>query len=117
LARRLSVKPDRLTAKIRRTGYKTAQSIMDNIPLCSFSLIHSPMATLLLLTVTLFFPFVLSATSYDNDFINPDLIVGKEFDPRFAGAQETVVQWAEELAAQGPWCKRPYFSLISLPSC
>ena len=75
------------------------------------------MATLLLLTVTLFFPFVLGATSYDNDFVNPDLIVGKQFESRFAGAQETVIQWAEELAAQGPWCKTQYFSPVCLSSC
>jgi hypothetical protein len=72
------------------------------------------MATLLLLTIALSFPFVLSATSYDNDFVSPDLILGQQFDSRFAGAQETVVQWAEELAAQGPWCKTQRFSLICL---
>lgn len=42
---------------------------------------------------------------YDNDFVDPSYILAKNFDPSTAWAQETIVQWADYLAAQGPWCE------------
>ena len=49
-------------------------------------------------------------TSYDNDFIEPSYILGKNWNPTTVVAQESIVQWADWLAAQGPWC-----TCISLP--
>jgi hypothetical protein len=46
-------------------------------------------------------PFV----SYDNDFIEPSYILGKNWNATTTVAQESIVQWADWLAAQGPWCK------------
>ena len=52
-------------------------------------------------------------TSYDNDFIEPSYILGKNWNPTTVVAQESIVQWADWLTAQGPWCTcmRSPFSL------
>jgi hypothetical protein len=42
---------------------------------------------------------------YDNDFLDPSYVLAKNFNPSTAAAQKTVVEWADFLAAQGPWCK------------
>jgi hypothetical protein len=42
-------------------------------------------------------------TSYDNDFIEPSYILGKNWNATTVVAQESIVQWADWLAAQGPW--------------
>ena len=44
-------------------------------------------------------------TSYDNDFIEPSYILGKNWNGTTVVAQESIVQWADWLAAQGPWCQ------------
>jgi hypothetical protein len=41
---------------------------------------------------------------YDNDFIEPSYILGKNWNATTVVAQESIVQWADWLAAQGPWC-------------
>jgi hypothetical protein len=43
-------------------------------------------------------------SSYDNDFIEPSYILGKSWSNTTVVAQESIVQWADWLAAQGPWC-------------
>lgn len=45
-------------------------------------------------------PFI----SYDNDFIEPSYILDKNWNKTTIVAQESIVQWADWLAAQGPWC-------------
>jgi len=40
---------------------------------------------------------------YDNDFLDPSYILAKNFSPSTAAAQQSVVVWADFLAAQGPW--------------
>ncbi|KAH9046601.1 chondroitin AC/alginate lyase [Lactarius hengduanensis] len=40
---------------------------------------------------------------YDNDFIEPSYILGKNWNTTTVVAQEAIVQWADSLAAQGPW--------------
>jgi len=40
---------------------------------------------------------------YDNDFLDPSYILAKNFPSSTAAAQQTVVQWADYLAAEGPW--------------
>ncbi|KAF7982783.1 hypothetical protein HWV62_25687 [Athelia sp. TMB] len=40
---------------------------------------------------------------YDNDFLDPAYVLGKDFNSSTAAAQQTIVQWADFLAAQGPW--------------
>ncbi len=47
---------------------------------------------------------VLSFTSYANEFVDPDLILAKAFPNTTVEAQKTILEWAEELAAEGPWC-------------
>ena len=44
-----------------------------------------------------------SLTSYANDFVDPDYIVGKKFPANTVIAQKTIVQWADQYAALGPW--------------
>jgi len=44
-----------------------------------------------------------SLTSYANDFVDPDYIVGKKFPANTAIAQKTIVQWADQYATLGPW--------------
>ncbi|KAI1792432.1 chondroitin AC/alginate lyase [Ganoderma leucocontextum] len=46
---------------------------------------------------------VLSFTSYANEFVDPNLILAKKFPNITIEAQETIFEWAEELAATGPW--------------
>ena len=43
-------------------------------------------------------------TSYDNDLIEPGYVLGKNWNATTVVAQESIVQWADQLAAQGPWC-------------
>jgi len=40
---------------------------------------------------------------YDNDFLDPSYILAKDFNSSTAAAQQSVVEWADFLAAQGPW--------------
>ena len=42
-------------------------------------------------------------TSYANDFIDPSIILSKDFSNITIEAQETVIEWADLLASQGPW--------------
>ena len=42
---------------------------------------------------------------YDSDFLNPSYILAKNFPTSTAAAQQPVVEWADYLAAQGPWCE------------
>ncbi|KAM5536812.1 hypothetical protein V8D89_009530 [Ganoderma adspersum] len=46
---------------------------------------------------------VLSFTSYANEFVDPDLILAKNFRNTTVEAQKTILEWADELAAEGPW--------------
>ena len=55
---------------------------------------------------------VYSLTNYANDFVDPDYIVGKKFPANTAIAQRTIVRWADQYAAFGPWstCPAPFIS-------
>ena len=44
--------------------------------------------------------------SYYNDFIEPSYILGKNWSTTTVVAQQSIMQWADWLAAQGPWCTR-----------
>jgi hypothetical protein len=46
-----------------------------------------------------------SYIDYDNDFLDPSYILSKKFNESTAAAQQTIVEWADFLAAQGPWCE------------
>lgn len=62
--------------------------------------------TTLLLALFILIPAafcVVSYESYDNDFVDPNYILSKSFNISTSGAQQTIVSWADELAAQGPW--------------
>lgn len=48
--------------------------------------------------------FANSYADFDNDFIDPSFILAKNFSPSTAAAQQTIVDWADWLAEQGPWC-------------
>lgn len=50
-------------------------------------------------------PTVYSYTSYANDFVDPTLILSKSFSPTTIDAQQTIISWADELLAQGPWSR------------
>jgi hypothetical protein len=49
-------------------------------------------------------------SSYDNDFIPPDYILAKKWNEITVVAQGSIIQWADYLAAQGPWCTCLAFS-------
>jgi len=51
-------------------------------------------------------------TSYYNDFIEPSYILGKNWSRTTVVAQQSVIQWADWLAAQGPWCTCVSFILF-----
>jgi nitrogen fixation protein FixH len=63
--------------------------------------------------VTLFFSVLLAAPlvlanaykDYDNDFLDPSYILAKNFNTSTAASQQSIIQWADFLAAQGPWCE------------
>ena len=61
--------------------------------------------TALVLSVLAFAPAALCIVSYDNDFVDPNYILSKSFNTSTAGSQESIVQWADSLAAEGPWSK------------
>lgn len=50
---------------------------------------------------------VSGSTSYANDFVDPDYILAGGFGENTEGARETIAQWANELAAYGPWSACP----------
>lgn len=41
--------------------------------------------------------------SYANDFVDPDFIIGGNFANNTRAAQNTIIEWAKETAAGGPW--------------
>ena len=47
-----------------------------------------------------------SFTSYANDFFDPSIVVQQSATNSMRVlAQETIIQWAEDISAQGPWCE------------
>ena len=55
--------------------------------------------------------------SYYNDFIEPGYVLEKNWSRTTVVAQQSIIQWADWLAAQGPWCTHiPYFHLLTKPS-
>ncbi|TCD62512.1 hypothetical protein EIP91_006786 [Steccherinum ochraceum] len=48
-------------------------------------------------------PAVHSFYSYANDFVDPKFILAKNFSNTTVVAQQTILQWADEVAAKGPW--------------
>lgn len=59
----------------------------------------------LVLSVLTVAPSIYAYKDYDNDFLDPSYILAKKFNSSTAAAQQSVVQWADFLAAQGPWCE------------
>jgi hypothetical protein len=69
-----------------------------------FSLTRGIPSTLLVLSAALLSSTTVNAvTSYANDFVDPDYIVAKGWNTSTAGAQDTIIGWAEASAASGPW--------------
>jgi hypothetical protein len=61
------------------------------------------LAALALVTPSVFGMF--NYTDYDNDFVNPSYILAGHFNASTTNAQNSIVEWADWLGAQGPWCK------------
>jgi len=59
----------------------------------------------LFLSVLAIAPKTYAYKDYDNDFLDPSYILAKNFSSQTAAAQQAIVQWADYLAAQGPWCE------------
>jgi len=59
-----------------------------------------------LLAALVVIPVVAGIVSYDNDFVDPTYILSKAFNTSTAASQQTIVDWADQLAAQGPWSKQ-----------
>ena len=72
--------------------------------------------TTLLFSVFALFPVafcILGFESYANDFVDPKYVLAKSFNTSTAGAQQTIVSWADQLAGQGPWSKQtPHHSWL-----
>ncbi|KII91574.1 hypothetical protein PLICRDRAFT_105018 [Plicaturopsis crispa FD-325 SS-3] len=62
----------------------------------------------------MFTPFILSTllisvvhslnvSSYANDFVDPDYILARSFNETTTAAQQSIIQWADEYTAKGPW--------------
>ena len=66
---------------------------------------HSSTLSATALSVFILSTPVLSFTSYANDFIDPNIILSRDFSNVTAEAQETIMLWADQLAAKGPWCE------------
>ena len=68
---------------------------------------RSPLLSTLLSSLLLFSGSRVRATpaSYANVFVDPNFIVARQFANNTRAAQQTIVSWAQELAAQGPWSK------------
>jgi hypothetical protein len=49
-------------------------------------------------------------TDYDNDFLDPTYILSGDFDTSTTGAQQSIIEWADMLAAQGPWCEHAFLT-------
>ena len=65
-------------------------------------------STLVLLAACLYWaPAVHSFYSYDNDFIPPQYFLSKNWSNTTLEAQQTILAWAEETAAKGPWSEYP----------
>jgi hypothetical protein len=43
--------------------------------------------------------------SYPNAFVDPNYILTGKYDSVTQSAQQSIVAWADQLNAQGPWCK------------
>ena len=61
--------------------------------------------TTLFFSVLAITPITYAYKDYDNDFLDPSLVLAKNFSSSTAAAQQAVVQWADYLAVQGPWCE------------
>jgi len=63
--------------------------------------------TTLVLSVLAVAPSInaISYKDYDNDFLDPSYIISKNYSSTTAAAQQSIVGWADYLAAQGPWCE------------
>jgi hypothetical protein len=71
--------------------------------------------SLLLLLLLAFTKSVLSlnaVASYSNVWVNPDYIIARNFPPQTGAAQNTILEWATILAAQGPWSTYSHFFII-----
>lgn len=69
---------------------------------------RSPLLSALLSAFLLFggihvYAAAASYASYANVFVDPDFIVAGQFPNNTLAAQQTIVGWAQQLAAQGPW--------------
>lgn len=56
---------------------------------------------------TLLLGFFLPAhatVNYANDFIDPTIVLSGSLNYTTGYAQQTVLLWAKQLAASGPWC-------------
>jgi hypothetical protein len=52
-------------------------------------------------------------TQYAVDFPDPNDIVAGNFGGRFAGAEATIVQWAENMTAYGPWSMATFLRVLA----
>lgn len=61
----------------------------------------------LFLSALTFAPAILALDykDYDNDFLDPSYVLSKNFNASTAAAQQSIIEWADVLAEQGPWCK------------
>jgi len=67
-------------------------------PLPKIPFLYSLSLILLVLTGS-----VRAYVSYANDFVDPDFIVKGNFGNNTLAAQNTIIEWAKETAAGGPW--------------
>lgn len=51
-------------------------------------------------------------TSYPNAFVDPNYILTGKYDSVTQASQQSLVGWADQLNAQGPWCKVPFIPTV-----
>jgi predicted 3-demethylubiquinone-9 3-methyltransferase (glyoxalase superfamily) len=57
-----------------------------------------------------------AAVSYANVFVDPNYIVARQFPNNTLAAQQTIIDWAQELVSKGPWsaCSFTVFSVVEI---
>lgn len=78
------------------------------LPLAMVCLLSWALGALAIVPTTL---AMFNYTDYDNDFLDPSYILSKNFNLSTAAAQQSIIEWADFLAAQGPWGSHQSYDL------
>ena len=79
-------------------------------------------ANLSTLFATVIIPFLSAhtanaASSYANQFVDPDAFLAGGWNESMVASQNTIISWARELSAQGPWSQLFLFQSVMSINC